>query len=91
MYDDKTLTAVLAINRGDPYDMDKVNERLNFNPNGPDISSLYMDDGYLFFSVNPVEVTVDGDSIDLEIRIYEGNQAIIKNISTRLQRSVMAS
>jgi len=40
-----------------------------------------MDDGYLFFSINPVEVKIDGDSIDIEMRIYEGKQAVISNIS----------
>ena len=40
-----------------------------------------MDDGYLFFQVNPIEKRVDNDSIDLEIKIYEGKQARIKNIN----------
>jgi outer membrane protein insertion porin family len=83
VYDDQTLTAVLGIKRGDSYDMEKVNERLNFNPNGPDISSLYMDDGYLFFSVNPVEVRIEGDSIDVEMRVFEGTQATISKVIIR--------
>jgi outer membrane protein insertion porin family len=45
--------------------------------NGRDITSLYMDDGYLFFQINPVEVNVENDSIDLEMRIYEGKQAVV--------------
>jgi outer membrane protein insertion porin family len=80
VYDDATLTAVLGIQKGDAYDMEKVNERLNFNPNGPDVSSLYMDDGYLFFSVNPVEVRIEGDSIDVEMRVFEGAQATISKV-----------
>ena len=80
VYDDATLTAVLGILKGDAYDMEKVNERLNFNPNGPDVSSLYMDDGYLFFSVNPVEVRIEGDSIDVEMRVFEGAQATISKV-----------
>ena len=47
---------------------------------GGDISGLYMDDGYLFFRVDPVEVAVYQDTIDFEIRIIEGPQATIKNI-----------
>ena len=70
VYEDATLSAVLGIQKGDAYDMEKINQRLNFNPNGPDISSLYMDDGYLFFSVNPVEVRIEGDSIDIEMRVF---------------------
>ena len=53
---------------------------MNFNPAGADISSLYMDDGYLFFNINPVEVGVSQDSIDLEMRIYEGAQAAIDKV-----------
>ena len=45
-----------------------------------DISSLYYDDGYMFFNVNPKEVAIIGDSIDIEIRISEGPQATIKNV-----------
>lgn len=51
------------------------------NQSGRDISSLYMDDGYLFFSVTPVEVNVENDSIDLEMRIYEGKQARINKVT----------
>ena len=80
VYDDATLSAVLGINKGDAYDMEKVNERLNFNMSGPDVSSLYMDDGYLFFSVNPVEVRIEGDSIDVEMRVFEGAQATISKV-----------
>ena len=51
------------------------------NTDRRDISSLYLDDGYLFFSVTPVEVKVENDSIDLEIRIYEGKQATINKVT----------
>jgi len=81
VYKTALLDSILHIKKGEIYNKSLLDMRLNFNPSGPDVSSLYMDDGYLFFNVNPVEVTVDGDSIDLEIRIYEGNQAIIKNIT----------
>ncbi len=80
VYEDKTLTTVLGVQKGDAYDLEKINQRLNFNPNGPDISSLYMDDGYLFFSVNPVEVRIEGDSIDVEMRVFEGTQATVSKI-----------
>ena len=83
VYTDEVLSRVLAIEKGDAYDMQKINERLNFNPTGPDISSLYMDDGYLFFSVQPVEVRIDGDSIDIEMRVYEGTQATISKVIIR--------
>lgn len=81
VYTDEQLASTLGVEKGDVYDMDKVNKRLNYNPTGPDISSLYMDNGYLLgFSVNPVEVRVEGDSIDVEMRITEGPQATINKI-----------
>ncbi len=77
---DEQLNQVLGIKKGDVYDMELIQKKLNFNPNGIDISSLYMDYGYLFFSVNPVEVRIHEDSIDVEMRIYEGEQARINKI-----------
>lgn len=47
---------------------------------GGDISSLYMDDGYLFFNATPIEKRIVNDSVDLEIKIYEGPQAIINEV-----------
>ncbi|TRX50434.1 outer membrane protein assembly factor BamA [Fulvivirga sp. M361] len=80
IHTDETLQKILAIEKGDVYNKELIDTKLSFNPKGPDISGLYMDDGYLFFRVNPVEVAVDGDSIDVEMRIYEGEQATIKNV-----------
>jgi outer membrane protein insertion porin family len=80
VHSDSALSRILSIQEGDVYDMELINKRLNYNPSGADISSLYMDNGYLFFSVNPVEVSVDGDSIDVEMRIQEGPQATIRNV-----------
>lgn len=81
LYSDSVLTKVLAIDRGSVYNKETLDTRLQIDPNGQDISSLYMDNGYLFFNITPVETKVEGDSIDLEIRIYEGSQAIINKIS----------
>lgn len=80
VYTDETLAKVLAIEKGDVYNKELIDKKLSFNPSGQDISGLYMDDGYLFFRVNPIEVAVEGDSIDVEMRIYEGEQATIKNV-----------
>lgn len=80
-YSSKTLSAILDIDKGDIFNQSIIDSRLFMNPNGKDISSLYMDDGYLFFQVTPVEVLVENDSIDLEIRIYEGQQAIINKVT----------
>lgn len=80
VHSDEVLKTILAVEKGDVYDLDLINKKLNFNPQGADISSLYMDNGYLFFSVTPVEVGIEGDSIDVEMRIYEGAQATIDQV-----------
>ena len=80
IYDDKTLAQVLGIDKGDVYDLETLNKRLQFNPTGNDVSALYMDNGYLFFNVQPVEVQIEEDSIDVEMRIFEGEQATISKI-----------
>jgi len=74
-YDDKYLTTVLGIKKGAVYNPIELEKRLTIDPNGTDISSLYMDDGYLFFNVNPIETAVNEDSVDIELRIFEGPQA----------------
>lgn len=74
------MDSALSIKKGDVYDQSVLDSRLNGNPQGFDVASLYMDDGYLFFQVQPVEVLVENDSIDIEIRMMEGPQAIINNI-----------
>lgn len=75
------LSSILAIKKGDVYDQSVLEERLFMNQTGRDVSSLYMDDGYLFFQVTPVEIAVENDSIDLEMRIYEGKQARINKVT----------
>jgi outer membrane protein insertion porin family len=81
VYDDKTLQKVLDIKEGELYNPQKVEENLFFNPNQADVSSLYLDNGYLFFSVESAEIRVAGDSIDLEMRIREGEQATISEVT----------
>lgn len=75
-----TLNKILDINKGDVYNKELIDKKTTFNPKGADISGLYMDDGYLFFQVRPIEVAVVGDSIDVEMRIHEGDQATIDEV-----------
>lgn len=79
-YSNAELSRILGIKKGEIYSQNKLDSRLFMNQAGFDVSSLYMDDGYLFFNLNPVEVNVENDSIDLEIRIYEGKQATINRV-----------
>lgn len=80
VYDDARLQRVLGIKPGDVYNKEEMDKRLQMNPQGIDISGLYMDNGYLFFNIRPVEIAVEGDSIDIEMRIYEGAQATINKV-----------
>ncbi len=82
-YGDSILNNILGINKGDIYNLSVLNKRLGKEAaqEGGDISGLYMDDGYLFFRAEPVETAVYNDTIDHEIRIVEGPQARIKNVT----------
>jgi len=80
IYDTETLAQVLGIEAGEVYDQELLETRLRFSQDGRDVSTLYMDNGYLFFQVDPIEVAVENDSIDLEIRIFEGPQATIDKV-----------
>jgi outer membrane protein insertion porin family len=82
-YPDSLLNVILGIHKGDIYNVDILNKRLGkeMSQDGGDISGYYQDDGYLFFRVEPVETAVYNDTIDHEIRITEGPQARIKNVT----------
>jgi outer membrane protein insertion porin family len=82
-YSDSTLNNILGIRRGDIYNLETLNSKLGkqLSAEGGDISGLYMDDGYLFFRVEPVETKVYNDTIDYEIRLSEGPQATIRAIN----------
>lgn len=82
-YSDSVLTAILGIKKGDIYNLDLLNKRTGkvMSQEGGDINSLYQDDGYLFSSIEPVETAVYNDTIDHEIRITEGPQAVYGNIT----------
>jgi outer membrane protein insertion porin family len=83
-YTDSILTLLLDIKKGDVFNQELFDRRLGTGGGGPegsqDIGSLYMDDGYLFFKIEPHEKSIDGDTINYEVSIQEGPQATIKNI-----------
>jgi outer membrane protein insertion porin family len=83
-YSSERLTQILGIKRGDVYNQQLLENRLGrqLSPEGgEDVSSLYMDDGYLFFNIDPVETSINGDTINYEMRITEGPQATIRNVN----------
>lgn len=82
-YSTETLQGILAIKKGETYSKKTLQTRLEMNPNGRDISSLYLDDGYLFFNVDQQEKLVYNDTIDLDLIIREGPQATIDRVTVR--------
>ncbi len=82
-YTDSLLNIILGIKKGDLYNLETLNKKVgkDLSPEGGDISGLYMDDGYLFFRAEPIETAVYNDTIDHEIRIIEGPQAIIGKVT----------
>ena len=82
VYPSETLNEVLMIKKGDPYDVVTMEKRLfgGGKQNEYDVSKLYRDNGYLFFNVQPVELNIEGDSVDVELRVVEGKPATLNNI-----------
>ncbi|MBR1872985.1 MAG: BamA/TamA family outer membrane protein [Bacteroidales bacterium] len=82
VYSSDVLNEILQVKKGDVYDMVTMQKRLTGGgkQNETDVSKVYRDNGYLFFSVMPVEVNIQGDSVDVEMRIVEGKQATLNNI-----------
>lgn len=80
IHSSEELNRVLGIHKGEVYNEELLDSRLKFSIDSRDVSSLYLDDGYLFFSVEPTAVAVRNDTIDLEMRMFEGPQATIDEV-----------
>ena len=78
VYPSEALNNMLGVKKGDTYNLKLLNDRLINDDDA--VSKLYTDNGYLFFNVEPVETSVSGDSIDFEMRMYEGRPATINEI-----------
>lgn len=78
VYPSEALSNVLRMKRGDLYDQAFMRKRLSEDEDA--IGTQYYNNGYVFYNLDPVEVNVDGDSIDLEMRVTEGRQATYNNI-----------
>ena len=81
IYSNEELKKQLSIKKGSVFNQAILEERLFASPNSNDISSIYLDDGYLFFNATPVETMIQDNIIDLDIRIYEGDQAKINKVN----------
>jgi outer membrane protein insertion porin family len=82
-YTTKILDAILSINKGEVFSEKKLDKKLSNSPGGDDVSSLYLNDGYLTFNIDPVQTKIYGDTIDLEIRLYEGPQYTINKVMVK--------
>ena len=82
VYTAEQLNSVLMIKKGDIYDLVTMEKRLQGDPKQQhrDIRKMYTDNGYLFFNIVPVEMNIEGDSIDVEMRIMEGKPATFNNV-----------
>jgi len=83
IYSDQELNQILNIKQNDIFNQSILDQKLFGSEKGVDISSLYLDDGYLFFNATPIEKNVSNNFIDLEVRIYEGEQARINRVSIK--------
>ena len=82
IYPYQKLDALLGIKKGDIYNHKKLMARL-VTDEGDAVSKLYQNNGYLFSQIDPVEVQVDNDSIDFEMRVIEGKPATINEIGIK--------
>jgi outer membrane protein insertion porin family len=83
VYTDRGLAQILGIKQGDTYNGVLLRKRIadNTKPDAEDITNLYQNNGYLFSSINPVEISAANDTIDFEIRIIEGKETFLDHVS----------
>jgi outer membrane protein insertion porin family len=80
-YPSDLLNKILRIKKGEVFSEDELNKRLSGpTPNSDDVSSLYLNDGYLTFSPDPVQTRIYNDTVDLDLRVFEGPQYTINRV-----------
>ncbi|MFD0939412.1 outer membrane protein assembly factor BamA [Pedobacter boryungensis] len=80
-YTTEYLEKVLGIEKGELFSEEKLEKKLRGSANGDDVSSVYLNDGYLTFNIDPVQTKIHNDTVDVEMRIYEGPQYTNNKIS----------
>ncbi len=85
VYSDQQLNQLLKIKKGDTYNGVELEKRIadTSDPDAFDLTNLYQNNGYLFSTITPVEVSADGNVIDMEIRVTEGKPAYFNNVSVK--------
>lgn len=83
VYTDEQLKRVLRVNKGETYNGVLLQERIadDSKPDADDLTNLYQNFGYLFSTINPVEVNAEGNVIDMEIRISEGKPTYFNSVT----------
>lgn len=91
VYSTDYLSQVLGMKKGDVYNQKLLNKRLTEDEDA--VGNNYWNNGYLFHNLEPAEVNIEGDSVDLEMRIFEGTQARINHVriygNTRVYENVI--
>ncbi len=82
-YTTEYLEKVLGIEKGEVFSEEKLEKKLRGSANSDDVSSVYLNDGYLTFNVEPVQSRIQGDTVDIEMRIYEGPQYTNNRITVK--------
>ncbi|RZK34877.1 MAG: outer membrane protein assembly factor BamA, partial [Pedobacter sp.] len=82
-YTTEYLEKVFGIEKGEIFSEEKLEKKLRGSANGDDVSSVYLNDGYLTFNIDPVQTKIHKDTVDLEMRIYEGPQYTNNKISVQ--------
>ena len=80
VYNTDQLNAILNMKKGDVYNQKHINKRLLSTGDEDAVGNIYYNNGYVFSQVDPTEVNIVGDSIDLEIRIVENQQAYLSHV-----------
>lgn len=80
VFPNEALLRRLDISKGEPFNQEKLQQNLNGNKENTDAMSLYFDNGYLFARSEIQEIRVEPDSLDLYIRVYEGNRVTIRKV-----------
>ena len=85
VYTDRQLSQILGIKKGDTYNGVLLKERVadDSKPDAVDLTNLYQNNGYLFSTINPVEVSAVNDTIDFEIRIIEGKETYLDHVTVK--------
>jgi outer membrane protein insertion porin family len=83
VYSDTVLNEQLGMKSGDIYNQEKFDQNLRGNDSQTDVASLYLNNGYLAFNLEPEETRVADDSVDIRVKVYERNKFVIGQVNIK--------